>query len=102
MVSAGRLQRCRRGDPDQHPPYLQAGLLWNDYKTLFGQAHQDAIVFHGRTSLFNPTITAERLEVERRLDPARYAREFEALFEEDVDSFLPAAWIEAAIERGVF
>jgi hypothetical protein len=48
----------------------------------------------------NPTLTPERLERERRLDPQRFAREYEAEFSEDVDTFLPAAWVEAAIARG--
>jgi hypothetical protein len=45
----------------------------------------------------NPTIKAERLDRERRLDPSRFAREYEAEFSEDVDSFLPGAWVEQAV-----
>lgn len=82
-------------------PFAKAGLLWQDFRDLFGQPHPDAICFHGATTLFNPSITAERLEVERRLDPSRFAREFLAEFAEDVDSFLPTAWVEQAVSRGV-
>ena len=82
-------------------PYLKSGVLWDDFKSLYGNAHPDAIVFRGATTVFNPTITAERLDVERRLDPGRFAREFLAEFQEDVDSFLPAVWVESAIARNV-
>src|SRR5207302_1698826 len=43
---------------------------------------------------------AERLERERRLDPARFAREYLADFAEDVDTFLPSAWVDAAVQVG--
>ena len=50
----------------------------------------------------NPTIQAERLARERRLDPARFAREYEAEFAEELDSFLPFAWVDDAVRRNRF
>jgi hypothetical protein len=82
-------------------PFAKAGIVWDDFRQLFGVYHPDAVCFHGPTTLFNSTITAERLEVERRLDPSRFAREYLAEFSEDVDTFLPRAWIDAAIAEGV-
>ncbi len=34
------------------------------------------------------------------MDAQRYAREYEALFSDDVESFLPGVWIEAATVEG--
>jgi hypothetical protein len=48
----------------------------------------------------NPTLKDARFEREKRLDPLRFSREYEAEFSENVDSFLPSAWIEAAIVSG--
>lgn len=50
----------------------------------------------------NPTLTPERLAKEKRLDPSRYAREYEAEFVDDLSAFLPAAWVEAAVKIGRF
>ncbi len=50
--------------------------------------------------LMNPALRAERLERERRLDPDRFAREYEAEFAEDLEAFLPSAWIEEAAVPG--
>ena len=36
----------------------------------------------------------------RRFDPARFSREYEAEFSEDVESFLAHGWVEAAIAPG--
>jgi hypothetical protein len=45
----------------------------------------------------NPSIRPASLECKRRLDPDRFAREYEAEFTEDLETFLPGAWIDAAI-----
>src|SRR5262249_6320308 len=44
--------------------------------------------------LMNPSLQAARLEQERRLDPSRYHREYEAEFQDDLDSFLPSTVID--------
>ena len=48
----------------------------------------------------NPSLKAERLERERRLDPLRFAREYEAKFAEDLESFLPSVSVEDAVVPG--
>ena len=47
--------------------------------------------------VMNSSLRAARLERERRLDPSRFAREYEAEFSEDVDAFLPVAWIDGSL-----
>ena len=39
------------------------------------------------------------MERERRLDPQRFAREYEAEFFDDISTFIPAAWVDDAIVR---
>lgn len=81
-------------------PYLKSGVLYDDFKSSFGKDDPDRLVWRAPSKLMNPSLGGARLERERRLDPSRFAREFEAEFAEDVDSFLPTAWIEGAVVTG--
>lgn len=81
-------------------PYMKSGVLYDDFKAAFGQDDPDRLVWRASSLLMNPSLGAERLERERRLDPSRFAREYEAEFAEDLDSFLPAAWVDAAVVPG--
>lgn len=81
-------------------PYLKSGILFDDYKNGFGQDNPDLIVWKASSRLMNPTLTAARLAREERLDPSRYAREYLAEFQDDLSSFLPAAWVDAAVRQG--
>ena len=78
-------------------PYMKSGVLHDDFTRGFGQDDPDLLVWRASTALMNPTIKTERLERERRLDPSRFAREFEAEFAEESDAFLPYAWVEDAV-----
>jgi hypothetical protein len=80
-------------------PYMKDGVVYEDSK-LFGQDDRDRIIWKAPTILMNPTIGTVRLDQERRLDPVRFAREYEAEFAEDVTTFLTSAWIDAAIIGG--
>ena len=81
-------------------PYMKSGILWNDFHTAFGQEDPDRLVWKASTVLMNPSIKSERLERERRLDPSRFAREYEAEFAEDLEAFLPSAWVDDAMVNG--
>jgi hypothetical protein len=78
-------------------PYMKSGVLHDDFVRGFGHNNPDLLVWRASTVLMNPSIKAERLERERRLDPSRFAREFEAEFAEETDAFLPHAWIDDAV-----
>lgn len=80
-------------------PYLKLGVLHDDYKKSFGTDDPDLLVFKAPSVLMNPTLEG-RLDRERRLDPARFAREYEAEFADDLSAFLPAAWIDVAVQVG--
>ncbi len=81
-------------------PYMRSGVLHDDFKKAFGQDNADLLVWRAPSTLMNPALRAERLEREQRLDPDRYAREYLAEFAEDLEAFLPSAWVEAAIVPG--
>ena len=81
-------------------PYLKGGVLFEDFTRSFGQADPDLLVWRAPSLVMNPSLRAERLDRERRLDPVRFAREYEAEFAEDVETFLPGAWVESAVQTG--
>lgn len=81
-------------------PYMRGGVVYDDFKRAFGQEDPDLLVWRASSALMNPSLKAERLERERRLDPDRFAREYEAEFAEDLEAHLPGAWVEAAVVPG--
>jgi hypothetical protein len=81
-------------------PYLKSGVLHDDFASSWGQDDSDRLVVRASSALMNPTLRAERLDRERRLDPSRFAREYEAQFTDDIATFLPSAWIDAAVLTG--
>jgi len=81
-------------------PFGKSGLLYDDFKNHYGKDSPDLLVWKAGSAFMNPSLKASRLERARRLDPLRYAREYEAEFSEDLDTFLPAAWIESAVVPG--
>lgn len=81
-------------------PYMKSGLLHDDFKNYFGKDSEDVLVWRAPSTLMNPSLVQQRLERERRLDPQRFEREYMAEFAEDLESFLPTAWIDAAVVEG--
>jgi hypothetical protein len=79
---------------------MKSGILYDDYKNHFGQDSQDILVWTASSTLMNPTLTNSKLESQHRLDPVRYQREYEAEFAEDLETFLPSAWVESAMVPG--
>lgn len=83
-------------------PYMKSGVVYDDFTQAFGRPDPDRLVWRSTTALMNPSITEARLAQQRRLDPVRFEREFEAVFADDVAAFVPRAWIEAAVQVGRF
>jgi hypothetical protein len=77
-------------------PYMKSGVLFDDFKR-YGQDDPDLLVWKASSLLMNPSLRPARLERERRMDPQRYAREYEALFVDDLEAFLARAWVEACV-----
>ena len=66
-------------------PYIKSGVLFEDYRKGFGHDNADLLVWKASSILMNPVLGAERLERERRLDPERFVREYEAKFVDDLE-----------------
>jgi hypothetical protein len=81
-------------------PYMKSGILYDDFKNHFGQDSPDILVWRAPSALMNPSLKQSRLDREKRLDPQRFAREYEAEFAEDIDQFMPGIWIDSAIVPG--
>ena len=81
-------------------PYMKSGVLFDDFRRGFGQENPDLLVWRASSAMMNPSLRPERLDRERRLDPTRFAREYEAEFAEDLEAFLPGAWVDDAVMGG--
>jgi hypothetical protein len=81
-------------------PYMKSGILYDDFKNGYGVDNPDLLVWRAPSALMNPSLTPERLARERRLDPARFSREYEAEFTDDLAAFLPSAWVDEAVKIG--
>ena len=81
-------------------PYMKGGVLYDDFVRAYGQDDPDLLVWRAPSTVMNPALRADRLARERRLDPTRFAREYEAAFVDDVAAFLPAAWVDDAVVTG--
>jgi len=80
--------------------YLPSGILHADFRAAWGVDNPDRMFWRASTALMNPSITPERLERERRMDPQRFSREYEAEWMLDVSGFVPPEWIDGAKEAG--
>ncbi len=81
-------------------PYMKSGVLWDDFRRAWAQDNPDVLIWRAPSVLMNPSLKAERLERERRLDPERYLREYEAEFLDDLEAFLPGAWVDGVVIPG--
>jgi hypothetical protein len=81
-------------------PYMKDGVVYEDFQRAFAQDNQDLLVWRSSSALMNPSLKPERLAREQRLDPTRFAREYEAEFTEDLEAFLPGALVDNAVKVG--
>jgi hypothetical protein len=81
-------------------PYMKSGVLHDDFKRAWGVDDPDLLVWRASSLYMNPALRAERLERHRRLDPSRFAREYEAEFTDDLEAFIARSWIEACVVVG--
>lgn len=81
-------------------PYQRSGVLYDDFTRHHGKDTQDVLVWRASTATMNPTITPERLARERRLDPVRFAREYEAEFSAALQALFDPESLDAATVRG--
>ena len=78
-------------------PYTKAGEIWEDYRRR--DERDDILVIQAPTVLMNPS-AAEYVEQERTRDPENALREYDALFAEGLETFLPSEAVDACVRKG--
>jgi hypothetical protein len=78
-------------------PWRKSGILYEEFS--YRNENLDPLVWQASTSTMTDRIPHEFLEKERAADPACFAREYEALFTEDVDAFVPTSDIDLAVGK---
>jgi hypothetical protein len=81
-------------------PYRKMGLLHQKYRDHFGVDDAEILVVQGSTKQFNPSLSDRIIETQRQADPTAAASEWDAVFRDDISSFLDDALIDAAVEHG--
>jgi hypothetical protein len=76
-------------------PWQKAGVIFSELSSR--DQRPDLLVWQASTAIMTPRIDAAELERERAADPAYYAREYEAMFTDDLESFIPESDIAAAV-----
>lgn len=76
-------------------PYSQWGVLYETFKTYFGNDHPEILVWKAKTRVMNPTISQSLIDRETVKDPLAARSEWEAEFREDLELFLSREAIEA-------
>jgi hypothetical protein len=82
-------------------PYTRSGIAFQDFQRAFGHDDPDLLVWRASSALMNPSITSSRLERERRLDPIRFQREYEAEFIDDLSACFECTALQACVDVGV-
>lgn len=80
-------------------PWQRAGVLFDEYSQR-GEK-KDLLVWQASTERMSPRVSRADLEKERAADSTYFSREFEAIFTEDTEAFLPSRDIDLAIRSGV-
>jgi hypothetical protein len=82
-------------------PFHRSGIMHSDFDRYWGQedAH-DVLVWKASSMLMHPGLSEQRLERERRLDPTRFAREYEAEWISDLSAAFDPEAIDACVVPG--
>jgi hypothetical protein len=80
-------------------PYRRLGLLYQKYRDYFGVDDNDTLIVQGASKVFNPTLADAVISAQRAADPTGSGAEWDALFRDDLASFLDDQSIDAAIDH---
>ncbi len=78
-------------------PYSCQGLLYEAHKEYFGKEDDEVLVWQAASTVMNPTLSEKEISKQREKDPSAARAEFDALFREDIEAFLPLEVIEKVI-----
>src|SRR4051812_26835057 len=83
-------------------PYAKRGALYAAFRKHWAQDGSRVLVWRGTTQEMNPTINPAVIEEAREADPARASSEYDAMFRDDIASYIPREIIDACIVPGRF
>jgi hypothetical protein len=69
-------------------PFRKKGLLYEKHNRYFGQPSDEVLVVHGGSSVFNPTLSLERIKQQIEEDPEGGRSEWDAEFRSDDSAYL--------------
>jgi len=76
-------------------PYARSGVLYETHRDYFGKDNSDILVWQADTRTMNPTISQELIDRETKKDPSAARAEWQALFRDDIETFLDPQLVEA-------
>jgi hypothetical protein len=80
-------------------PYRKFGLLHQKWRDHFGYDGDDVLVVQGASQRFNATLSDAAIAAQREVDPAAAVAEWDAIFRDDISSFLIDADVDGAIDH---
>jgi hypothetical protein len=81
-------------------PYRKIGLLYQKFRDSYAHDEGNILVVQGPSKVFNPTLKDSVISAQRAADPTGSGAEWDAIFRDDLSSFLDEASIDAAIQHG--
>lgn len=81
-------------------PWAKAGVLWDDFQNWFGKPG-GPLVWLAPTREMNPNVPVEFIVDEYARDPEKARREYDAVFSDPAEAFLPGEAVDSAVETGV-
>jgi hypothetical protein len=81
-------------------PYRQAGILFQRHRDHFGRDDDRILVVAGASTVFNPTLDQGMIDAALAADPEAAQAEWLGSWRTDLQTFLPDALIDAAIDHG--
>ncbi len=78
-------------------PYSRQGLLYENWKEYFGKEDDEVLVWQAPSLTMNPTLSEKTIEREKAKDLSASRAEWDAIFREDIENFLPLEVIEKVI-----
>jgi hypothetical protein len=80
-------------------PYRQAGILFQRHRDHFGRDDDRVLVVAGPSTVFNPTLDQAMIDASIAADPEAAQAEWLGNWRTDLQTFLPDALIDAAVDH---
>src|SRR5260370_29835728 len=83
-------------------PYAKRGLLYEKYRSHFGNDGAKVLVWQADTQTMNPQVDADTIAEAYADDPIAASAEYWAQFRSDLESFISREAVDAVVSRSVF